>query len=170
MTPLAGYVGYALRRAQGVVFADLSQALAPLLLRPVQFTVLLLIEQNPGHHPVLRVRGAGNSKGQLCRNHRRSREPRADSAPQVRVPDARSDPSNLTARGRALLQRALELQSQHEQRLIAQIGPEERLQLLSMLHRLAQLPVTESLKMAVNSRPALPDSQQSAAKDWRATG
>ena len=37
MTPLVGYVGYALRRAQGVIFADLSQALAPLILRPVQF-------------------------------------------------------------------------------------------------------------------------------------
>jgi hypothetical protein len=48
MTPLSGYVGYALRRAQGVIFADFNHALAELGLRPGQFAVLLMIDQNPG--------------------------------------------------------------------------------------------------------------------------
>ena len=48
MTPLSGYVGYALRRAQGVIFADFNQSLAELGLRPGQFAVLMLIDRNPG--------------------------------------------------------------------------------------------------------------------------
>ncbi len=48
MTPLSGYVGYALRRAQGVIFADFNHTLAELDLRPAQFAVLLMIDNNPG--------------------------------------------------------------------------------------------------------------------------
>ena len=48
MTPLSGYVGYALRRAQGVIFADFNHSLAELGLRPGQFAVLMLIDRNPG--------------------------------------------------------------------------------------------------------------------------
>ncbi len=48
MTPLSGYVGYALRRAQGVIFADFNHTLAELNLRPGQFAVLMMIDQNPG--------------------------------------------------------------------------------------------------------------------------
>src|SRR5215831_21230223 len=48
MTPLDGLIGYALRRAQLAIFADFNQALASLNLRPGQFAVLTLIDQNPG--------------------------------------------------------------------------------------------------------------------------
>ena len=168
-TRLAGYVGYALRRAQGVIFADLSQALAPLLLRPVQFTVLLLIDQNPGTTQSLVSEALGIQKANFVATIA-DLENRALIRRRKSESDARSYSLNLTARGRVLLQRALDLQSQHEERLIAQIGPDERLHLLAMLHRLAQLPVTEPVKMTVNSHAALPDSQQTAAKDWRATG
>ncbi len=48
MTPLTGYVGYSLRRAQAVIFADFNQSLSELKLRPAQFAVLLMIDQNPG--------------------------------------------------------------------------------------------------------------------------
>src|SRR5258708_12949864 len=48
MTPLSGYVGYALRRAQGVIFADFNHTLSELDLRPAQFAVLVMIDQNPG--------------------------------------------------------------------------------------------------------------------------
>jgi hypothetical protein len=61
-----------------------------------------------------------------------------------------------------LLQRAAELHSQHEARVIAQIGPQERLHLLALLHGLTQLPLTEPLKIAPRSHPAPPDSGQFA--------
>src|SRR5450755_2169371 len=43
MTPLSDYVGYALRRAQGVIYADLNHTLAELDLRPFQFAALVTI-------------------------------------------------------------------------------------------------------------------------------
>ena len=48
MTALSGYVGYAVRQAHGVILADFNHALAQLNLRPGQFGVLVLINQNPG--------------------------------------------------------------------------------------------------------------------------
>src|SRR5690242_17968045 len=41
-------VGYALRRAQIAVFHDFVQTMAELDIRPAQYSVLLLIELNPG--------------------------------------------------------------------------------------------------------------------------
>ena len=46
--PLPHLLGYALRRAQIAVFADFIAAFEPLGLRPAQFSVLLLIDINPG--------------------------------------------------------------------------------------------------------------------------
>ncbi|HWX78569.1 MAG TPA: MarR family transcriptional regulator [Steroidobacteraceae bacterium] len=169
MTPLVGYVGYALRRAQGVIFADLSQALAPLILRPVQFTVLLLIDQNPGTTQSCVSAALGIQKANFVATIA-DLEGRALIRRRKSESDARSYSLNLTPRGRALLQRALELQSQHEARVIGQIGLEERLHLLALLHRLAQLPVTEPVKIAARSHPVRPDSEHAAAKDWQVAG
>jgi DNA-binding MarR family transcriptional regulator len=162
MTPLAGYVGYALRRAQSVIFADLSQVLAPLMLRPVQFTVLLLIDQNPGTSQSCVSEALGIQKANFVATIA-DLEDRALIRRRKSESDARSYSLHLTARGRALLERAAELQSQHEARVIAQIGLQERLHLLDLLHRLAQLPLNESPKIAARPHPALPDSEQPLA-------
>ena len=139
MTPLSGYVGYALRRAQGVIFADFNQTLVSLELRPGQFAVLLLIDQNPGtsqsHVSVALGVQKANFVATIADLEMRGLVRRQKSAS-----DGRTYSLGLTSRGRALLQRAAELQSHHEKRVIAQIGTEGRLQLLSLLERLAQLP------------------------------
>ena len=46
--PLQESIGYALRRAQGAVYADLNDALARISLRPLQFTLLVMVAENPG--------------------------------------------------------------------------------------------------------------------------
>src|ERR1051325_2851785 len=46
--PLPGLIGYALRRAQLAVFHDFLRTMAKLDIRPAQFSVLLLIDVNPG--------------------------------------------------------------------------------------------------------------------------
>src|SRR5277367_5335571 len=46
--PLPALVGYTLRRAQLAVFQDFVETMAALDVRPAQFSVLLLIERNPG--------------------------------------------------------------------------------------------------------------------------
>ena len=53
--------------------------------------------------------------------------------------DARSYELHLTNKGKRLLQRAGEVQSSHEQRLIARIGTEGRDQLLSLLGKLTEI-------------------------------
>jgi DNA-binding MarR family transcriptional regulator len=145
MRPLTGYVGYALRRAQGVIFADLLQVLAELRLRPGQFAVLLMIDQNPGASQSSVSAALGIQKANFVATiadlEKRGvvRRRRSDA-------DGRTYSLSLTPRGRALLARAAELQSLHEARVTAQIGNEGRLQLLRLLDRLAALPSTCEIK------------------------
>jgi DNA-binding MarR family transcriptional regulator len=53
--------------------------------------------------------------------------------------DGRTYSLGLTPRGRSLLENAAKLQSVHEARVIAKIGTEGRVQLLSLLERVARL-------------------------------
>src|SRR4029453_17382688 len=42
------HLGYFVRRLQVMIFRDFIRTLAPMTLRPAQYSVLLLIEANPG--------------------------------------------------------------------------------------------------------------------------
>lgn len=139
LTPLSGYVGYALRRAQTVIFADFNLTLAGLNLRPGQFAVLILIDQNPGTSQSSVSAALGIQKANFVATIA-DLEQRGLVRRRKSDTDGRTYSLGLTARGRALLQHAAELQSLHEKRVIAQIGPEARLQLLTLLERLAELP------------------------------
>lgn len=145
MTPLSGYVGYALRRAQGAIFADFNHTLAELNLRPGQFAVLVLIDQNPGTSQSSVSAALGIQKANFVATiadleHRGLVRRRKSES------DGRTYSLGLTPRGRATLQHAAELQSLHEARVIEQIGSEGRLQLLNLLDRLARLPCPSPLK------------------------
>jgi DNA-binding MarR family transcriptional regulator len=141
MTPLSGYVGYALRRAQGVIFADFNHALAELDLRPAQFAVLLMIDQNPGASQSSVSAALGIQKANFVALIA-DLEQRGLVRRRRSHTDGRTYSLGLTPRGRAQLQRAAELQSVHEARVIAQIGREGREQLLALLDRLSALPST----------------------------
>jgi DNA-binding MarR family transcriptional regulator len=138
VTTLNGYVGYALRQAQGVIHADFNHALAQLNLRPGQFAVLVLINQNPGTSQSSVSAALGIQKANFVatiadlekRGLVRRRKSEADS---------RTYSLGLTPRGRSLLLRAEELRASHEARVTAQIGSDGRLQLLTLLNRLAQM-------------------------------
>ncbi len=45
--PLAGRLGYALRRVQIAVFRDFFDAFQPFAIKPAQYSILTLIELNP---------------------------------------------------------------------------------------------------------------------------
>jgi DNA-binding MarR family transcriptional regulator len=145
MTPLSGYVGYALRRAQVVIFADFNHTLAELNLRPGQFAVLVLIDQNPGTSQSSVSAALGIQKANFVATIA-DLEDRGLVRRRKSESDGRTYSLGLTARGRAVLQHAAELQSLHEARVIAQIGSEGRLQLLNLLDRLARLPYPSPLK------------------------
>jgi DNA-binding MarR family transcriptional regulator len=145
MTPLSGYVGYALRRAQLVIFADFNHTLAKLDLRPGQFAVLVMIDQNPGTSQSSVSAALGIQKANFVATIA-DLEKRGLVRRRKSETDGRTYSLGLTARGRSLLQHASELQSVHEARVIAQIGNEGRLQLLGLLDRLSTLPSTGPLK------------------------
>jgi DNA-binding MarR family transcriptional regulator len=139
MTPLSGYVGYALRRAQIAIFADFNHTLQGLDLRPGQFAVLVLIDQNPGASQSSVSAALGIQKANFVETIA-DLEERGLVRRRKSDSDGRTYSLGLTSRGRALLQHAAELQALHEKRVVAQIGSEGRLQLLSLLERLAELP------------------------------
>ncbi|HME37435.1 MAG TPA: MarR family transcriptional regulator [Steroidobacteraceae bacterium] len=139
MTPLSGYVGYALRRAQGIIFADFNHALTELGLRPGQFAVLLMIDQNPGTSQSSVSAALGIQKANFVATIA-DLEKRGLVRRRKSQSDGRTYSLGLTSRGRSTLQRAVELQSLHEARVVAQIGDEGRLQLLGLLERLSALP------------------------------
>jgi len=138
MLRLNGFVGYALRRAQGVIFADFTDTLAELRLRPVQFAVLTLISQNPGASPSRVSLALGIQKANfvltIAELEKRGLVVRRKSAS-----DGRSFKLDLSARGRRVLARAAELQSAHEARVTARLGPRGREQLLELLGKLSEL-------------------------------
>jgi DNA-binding MarR family transcriptional regulator len=145
MTPLSDYVGYALRRAQGVIYGDLNHTLAELDLRPFQFAVLVTIDQNPGTSQSSVSVALGIQKANFVATIS-DLEKRGLVRRRKSDTDARTYSLGLTPRGRALLQHAAELQSLHEARVIAQIGNEGRLQLLGLLDRLSALPSSWPIK------------------------
>src|SRR5436305_5145400 len=134
---LSDHLGYALKRAQLRIFEDFLRCVAPLQLTPAQFSVLLLLDQNPGRNQteiasalgILRPNFVAMLDGlesrELCTRVRSSN-------------DRRSHILMLTDKGRAVLARARKLvTTRHEARLNELLGPANRAALLDMLAKIA---------------------------------
>jgi DNA-binding MarR family transcriptional regulator len=136
---LSRHLGYALKRAQLRVFDDFLDAVAPVKLSPAQFSVLMLLETNPGRNQteiaatlgILRpnfvaLLDALEARG-LC-----SRTRSAD--------DRRSHVLALTDKGHATLAEAKRLVwAKHEKKVASILTETERADLLEMLERVARL-------------------------------
>jgi DNA-binding MarR family transcriptional regulator len=135
--PIEDLIGYALRRAQGVVYADLNGALARISLRPLQFTLLLMVAENPGSSQSSVCEALGIQKAN-CVPTMGELERRGYIIRRKSAADARSYELHITHKGKRILQRAGEVHSLHEQRLIDRIGVEGRDQLLRLLGKLTE--------------------------------
>ena len=135
---LSGLLGYSLKRAQLRVFEDFLRCVESLQLTPAQFSVLILLEKNPGRNQteiastlgILRPNFVAMLDGlesrDLCTRMRSTN-------------DRRSHILVLTDKGRAVLQRAKKLvASKHEARLNELLGPTNRAALLSMLSKISR--------------------------------
>ena len=133
--PLGDYLGYALRRAQMASVTGFLDAMKAVDLRPTQFAVLILIQQNPGVRQTEVCAALGLQKANfvplLNELQRRGLAVRKEG-----VPDRRSSALHLTEHGAAVLQRASELHTQWEERLVARLGVGGREQLLELLKKL----------------------------------
>jgi DNA-binding MarR family transcriptional regulator len=134
---LAELLGYSLKRAQLKVFEDFLRCVAPLQLTPAQFSVLLLLDRNPGRNQT----EIANTLGILRPNFVSmldALESRGLCARMRSTNDRRSHILGLTDKGRAVLARAKKLvASKHEARLNELLGPANRVALLEMLSKIA---------------------------------
>jgi DNA-binding MarR family transcriptional regulator len=133
---LSELLGYQVKRAQLRIFEDFIRCVAPLQLTPAQFSVLVLVEKNPGRNQteiastlgILRPNFVSMLDGlesrQLCE--------------RVRSPhDRRSHLVMLTDKGRTILARAKRMvATKHEARLNAVLGDADRTALLRILDKM----------------------------------
>ncbi|KIZ39730.1 MULTISPECIES: MarR family transcriptional regulator [Rhodopseudomonas] len=135
---LSELLGYALKRAQLRVFEDFLHCVAPLQLTPAQFSVLLLLDANPGRNQteIATTLGILRPNFVAMLDALESR----DLCLRTRSPnDRRSHILMLTDKGRATLARAKKLvATKHEARLSEVLGPANRDALLAMLATIAR--------------------------------
>jgi len=135
---LSELLGYCLKRAQLKIYEDFLRCVASLQLTPAQFSVLLLLDRNPGRNQseiantlgILRPNFVAMIDGlesrELCTRLRSTN-------------DRRSHILALTDKGRAVLARAKKLvASKHEARLNELLGPANRAALLTMLTKITE--------------------------------
>jgi DNA-binding MarR family transcriptional regulator len=118
---LDGHLGYFLRRLQVTVFKDFIRTLAPMDVRPAQYSVLLLIEANPGRSQAAIGQALDIERARLARllhvlEDRRWIERRASAG------DGRSHSLYLTREGEKALVRIKALTARHEAWLIEFAG------------------------------------------------
>jgi DNA-binding MarR family transcriptional regulator len=138
MGELSELLGYSLKRAQLRIFDDFIRCVASLNLTPAQFSVLLLIDRNPGRNQT----EIANTLGILRPNFVAMLDSLESRELCVRVRsanDRRSHILMLTDKGRATLARAKKLvATKHEARLNEVLGPANRAALLEMLATIAR--------------------------------
>ena len=129
---LDGHLGYFLRRLQIAVFKDFIRTLAPMDVRPAQYSVLLLIEANPGRSQAAIGQALDIERARLARllhvlEGRRWIERRAANG------DGRSHSLYLTRAGEKALVRIKALAARHEAWLGEFVGSKRRTALLDLM-------------------------------------
>ena len=126
------HLGFFLRRLQIWVFQDFIQTLAPMKVRPAQYSVLLIIEANPGRSQAAIGQTLGIERARLARLlHELER--RKWISRHASGSDARSHSLHLTADGEKALAKIKSLAEQHEARLAERVGSKRHTQLMDLL-------------------------------------
>lgn len=129
---LEDHLGYFLRRVQVWVFQDFLQTLARLKIRPAQYSVLAVIEANPGLSQSDVADFLGIERARLARMLDRL-EKRGFAERRASPRDRRSHALFLTRDGQRALKQIKALAAQHETNLAAKIGPENRQVMIELL-------------------------------------
>ena len=128
------HLGYFLRRLQIWVFQDFIETLKPLKVRPAQYSVLLVIEANPGRSQAAIGEQLAIERARLARMlHELER--RKWVTRRANGNDGRSHSLYLTADGERTLVKIKTLAERHEARLAKLLGPGRREQLMNVLHK-----------------------------------
>jgi DNA-binding MarR family transcriptional regulator len=133
--PLASYIGYWLRRAQVWAATGFLDTMKELDLRPTQFAVLILINENPGIRPTEVCAALGLQKANFVPLVNELQR-RGLVSRKAGVPDRRSSALYLTPQGEALLQHANQLHARWEAHIAARLGARGQEQLRQLLRKL----------------------------------
>ena len=133
--PLNDYIGYWLRRAQVWAMTGFLETMKELDLRPTQFSVLILINENPGIRQTEVCAALGLQKANFV-PLLNELERRGLAVRKVGSPDRRSSALYLTSQGETLLQRANQLHAQWEGQISARLGTRGQEQLRELLQKL----------------------------------
>jgi DNA-binding MarR family transcriptional regulator len=129
---LDGHLGYFLRRIQVWVFQDFLKTLARLDVRPAQYSVLAVIEANPGLSQSDLADFLGIERARLVRMLDRL-EKRGFAKRKASPRDRRSHALFLTSEGQKALNRIKTVAAQHEANLTDKLGAENRKAMIEML-------------------------------------
>jgi DNA-binding MarR family transcriptional regulator len=129
---LNGHIGYFIRRLQVWVFQDFIRTLAPIDIRPAQYSVLIVIAANPGLSQSDLADTLGIERARLVRLLDKL-EKRGLTQRLASRTDRRSHALQLTPEGRKTLKRAKSLAAQHETRLAERLGAEQHRSLIDVL-------------------------------------
>ena len=129
---LDNHLGYFVRRLQIWIFQDFIRTLAPMKVRPAQYSVLLIVEANPGRSQASVGQTLGIERARLARMlHELER--RKWIARHANGSDARSHSLYLTAAGEKALGKIKTLARQHEVNLRALVGQKRHKESLDWL-------------------------------------
>src|SRR5262245_49499973 len=129
---LDGHLGYFLRRLQVSVFKDFIRTLAPMDVRPAQYSVLLLIEANPGRSQAAIGQALDIERARLARLLH-GLEGRGWIERRAADGDGRSHSLYLTRGGEKALVRIKALAARHEAWLAEFVGSKRRTALLDLM-------------------------------------
>jgi len=129
---LNGHVGYFVRRFQVWIFQDFVRTLAPFDIRPAQYSVLVVIDANPGLSQADLADTLGIERARLVRLLD-GLEGRGFTRRLPSPNDRRSHALFLTRDGQQKLRRIKPLAAAHEARIEAVLGAAPRNQMLLAL-------------------------------------
>jgi DNA-binding MarR family transcriptional regulator len=121
VTGLDTHLGYYIRRVQVWVFQDFIRSLAPLDIRPAQYSVLMVIGGNPGLSQSDLADTLAIERARLVHVLDKL-EKRGFTERQASPHDRRSHALHLTAEGQKVLKQAKALAARHEANLIKNFG------------------------------------------------
>lgn len=134
---LPGYIGYQVRQAQSAVFRDISRAIKHIGVTPGEFSLLTMLEANPGVNSVTLARIYQLDKATLSLAIK-SLVRRGIIQSTRSAEDRRYYSLKLTPAGRAVLRRVTRRIEKQERAMDAVLRPGERRLLLDLLKRISR--------------------------------
>jgi DNA-binding MarR family transcriptional regulator len=127
---LNGHVGYFVRRLQIAIFKHFIETLAPMNVRPAQYSVLVLIAANPGSSQAAVGQALGIERARLARMlHELERRKWVER----RSRDGRSHALHLTVAGQKAFKAINALAAHHEAYMAQVIGQKRRARLMELI-------------------------------------